>query len=185
MRLCFYVIPWFVRPLPERCRYADLGIKSPPAQISQITQSLGDRDPSSSRCAHDPSCIVHRACSVYLCRNHLSQFYTYIFMKFHPLVLSGIRVSLGGGKVLLKVGFATPKFDRPRQSRKLSYRRARAHISTTSVAPRCAVADEALERTGPVAGQVLFTLRWCIPLHPCLAGELDTRKGPCQDMARV
>ena len=24
------MIPWFVRPLPERCRHADLGIKSPP-----------------------------------------------------------------------------------------------------------------------------------------------------------
>ena len=31
MRLCFYVIPWFVRPLPGRRRYTDLGIKSPPA----------------------------------------------------------------------------------------------------------------------------------------------------------
>ena len=30
MRLCFYVIPWFVRPLAGQCRYAHLGIKSAP-----------------------------------------------------------------------------------------------------------------------------------------------------------
>ena len=36
MRLCFYVIPWFVRPLPERCRHADLGIKSPPVGLPAL-----------------------------------------------------------------------------------------------------------------------------------------------------
>ena len=41
MRLCFYVIPWFVRPLPERCRHADLGIKSPPITSSASARNHG------------------------------------------------------------------------------------------------------------------------------------------------